>query len=490
MLPSRPYSSLKGMLPTIHHPLPLNEKSRKKLLDTLTTSFRKHLDREHGLGDESEDAIVSASSAAKKTAANIHAKATQPVVPSPSSTLTTSSTTTTNTTTTSSSSSRHRPTDRHLGAILSNPLFTYDQLARRPSLAPTITKTVPTATTTSLLTSTDGVAAPTAANTAADQRDPMDIFDWAVARGLMTTKRAAGCLLAKRREAVQSSHALAKTFMADTGAGLRVLQWLRSSGLERDMSFVADTQFTAVLIQFLAAEPGMDAVVWMWIDRLQQNQNQNQSGGLPETVTVRTRGTPEYHVSSASFVLDALVRAKAGGADTLDDAYRAMRQAADLSQVSLSATTPASSSPTIYWPWLELSWMSTLKAYNLTNPTPSLYESFASIMDNDARPSVLIERAHLDLRHPTKPSPAPAQALLDNDKLLTRVLNHRMPAEPAIGRRPAHAARFVSMGLDTVRHLAFVGQSDEAQRILHRLRSKFGDNIEQRQVRAWGALAT
>ncbi|KAL1891024.1 hypothetical protein Sste5346_007846 [Sporothrix stenoceras] len=469
MLPSRPYSSLKGMLPTIHHPLPLNEKSRKKLLDTLTTSFRKHLDREHGLGDEPEDAIVSATSAAKKTAANIHAKATKPVA-------STSTEMSTLTTTTATSSARHRPTDRHLGAILSNPLFTYDQLTRKPNLTPTITKTVPSAASTTLLTSTDGVAPATPS----DQRDPMEIFDWAVARGLMTTKRAAGCLLAKRREAVQSSHALAKTFMADTSAGLRVLQWLRSSGLERDMSFVSDTQFTAVLIQFLAAEPGMDAVVWMWIDRLQQAQG-------PGTVTVRSRGSPEYHVSSASFVLDALVRAKAGGADTLDDAYRAMRQAADLTKDVSQATTASS---TIYWPWLELSWMSTLKAYNLTNPTPSLYESFASIMDNDARPSVLIERAHLDLRHPTKPSPAPAQALLDNDKLLTRVLNHRMPAEPAIGRRPAHAARFVSMGLDTVRHLAFVGQSDEAQRILHRLRSKFGDNIEQRQVRAWGGLAT
>ncbi|ERS97023.1 hypothetical protein HMPREF1624_06350 [Sporothrix schenckii ATCC 58251] len=486
MLPSRPYSSLKGMLPKIHHPLPLNEKSRKKLLDTLTTSFRKHLDREHGLGDDHAESAVAA---AKKTVTQPSTKAADaPTAATPIGTP--------------SSSPRHRPTDRHLRAILSNPLFTYDQLASRPNLPPSVTRAAPGAAANTpntpnapgILTAaaplSSALAHPSTTNAETAQRDPMDIFDWAVARGLMTTKRAAGCLLAKRREAVQSSHALAKTFMADTGAGLRVLQWLRASGLERDLSFVADTQFTSVLVQFLAAEPAMEAVVWQWIARLQQNQDG------PAQVEVRARNAPAYRVGSAAFVLDALVKAKAGGADTLDDAYRTMSQAAaDLPAAATAssastASTAAAVQNTIVWPWFELSWMSTLKAWNLADPSPALYDGFARIMDSDPRPSVLIERAHLDLRHPTKPSPAPAQALLDNDTLLTSVLRHRMPAEPPMGRRPAHAARIVSMGLDTVRHLAFVGQSDEAQRILHRLQRKFGENIEQRQVRAWGTLAT
>ncbi|KIH93657.1 hypothetical protein SPBR_04246 [Sporothrix brasiliensis 5110] len=475
MLPTRPYSSLKGMLPKIHHPLPLNEKSRKKLLDTLTTSFRKHLDREHGLGDEHAESSVAAATKTVTQSSTKSADAATAATPIG----------------TPSSSPRHRPTDRHLRAILSNPLFTYDQLASRPNLRSSVTKAVPAAAANApgILTAaplSSALAHPSTTHAETAQRDPMDIFDWAVARGLMTTKRAAGCLLAKRREAVQSSHALAKTFMADTGAGLRVLQWLRASGLERDLSFVADTQFTSVLVQFLAAEPAMEAVVWQWIARLQQNQD-GQDG--PAQVEVRARNAPAYRVGSAAFVLDALVKAKAGGADTLDDAYRTMSQAAADLPADLPAAT-ATVQNTIVWPWFELSWLSTLKAWNLADPSPALYDGFARIMDSDPRPSVLIERAHLDLRHPTKPSPAPAQALLDNDTLLTSVLRHRMPAEPPTGRRPAHAARIVSMGLDTVRHLAFVGQSDEAQRILHRLQRKFGENIEQRQVRAWGTLAT
>ncbi len=459
MLPTKSLSSLKGVFSKLHHPLPLNEKSTKKLLDTLTTSFRKQLDREHGwLGDES-DTIVAAA-AVKKASRS-------PKAPLPTAAVSKATTrligldngprsaTKTGSTHTAhiqgiqqQGSAGHRPTDRHLRAILSNPLFSYDQTVGNPTRL-------------------------------GAERDPMDIFDWAVARGLMTTKRAAGCLLAKRREAVQSSSVSAKASMAASGAGLKVLQWLRSSGLERDLSFVSDAQLTGVLVQFLAAEDGLDAIVWLWIERLQRGEGPQVIGQQQKMLVGGAAGASavSHEVASASFLLDRLVKAKASGAATLDDAYRVMTRGAEL----FDKGSPAFEG-NIFWPWCALSWMSTFKAWNLATPTPSLYETFVSIMDHDDRPSIRLERAHLDLRHPTHPTPAPAVALLADDHLLRDVQASTPTAEPPPGRRPGYPSRIVSMGLDTVRHLAFIGESDEAQRILDRLRQQFGTHLDQLQI--------
>ncbi|OAA65189.1 hypothetical protein SPI_01976 [Niveomyces insectorum RCEF 264] len=446
MLPTKTVRSLKGMLPQIHQPLPLNEKSTKKLLDTLTASFRKHLDREHGLWDDERASVASESESVLRPPrpsrpATVASSDVRPLPqsnpdrrPSPSAAVVSQ-----RLQNHTRQQHNHRPTDRHLRAILANPLFSYDQAMGRQAVA-------------------------------AVERDPMDIFDWAVARGLMTTKRAAGCLLAKRREAVQSSHASAVASMAASGAGRKVLQWLRSSGLERDLSFVADTQLAGLLVQFLAAEEGLDVVVWNWIERLQRGEG-------PQTIRQQGGKTATGHlheVSSASFLLDKLVKAKASGATTLDDAYRAMCRGAEL----FDKTTPAFEG-NVFWPWCALSWMSTFKAWNLATPSPQLYETFVAIMAHDDRPSIRLERAHLDLRHPTRPTPAPAVALLADDHLLRDVQASTSAAEPPLGRRPGYPGRIVSMGLDTVRHLAFIGESREAQRILERLRQQFGGHLDQ-----------
>ncbi|CAK7205572.1 hypothetical protein SEUCBS139899_008349 [Sporothrix eucalyptigena] len=461
MLPTKTYSSLKGMLPKIHHPLPLNEKSTKKLLDTLTTSFRKHLDREHGWLDEEVEA---ARQVGDKTSATQSQRQT---LSTSSLSSSSSPSSTANSHPTKPQSSPHtdhlsRPTDRHLRAILSNPLFSYDQTinsaTRKPS-ANTIKAAAAAATASPIISSSPSEQPTTPLNA---ERDPLDIFDWAVARGLMTTKRAAGCLLAKRREAIQSSSVSAKASMADSGAGFKVLQWLRAAGLEHDLSFLNDAQLTGVLVEFLAAEPALEAVVWQWIERLQRGEGPQQLPASPKQT---------MPVATASFLLDKLVEAKAHGGATLDDAYMAMRRGADL----FGRASPEAFDRNIFWPWVALSWMSTIKAWHLTNPTPRLYESFVSIMDHDDRPILRLERAHLDLRHPTRPTPAPAQALLADDHLLqhVRASMPRVERPPGSSRQLKYPGRIVSMGLDTVRHLAFVGEPDEAQRVLDRLRLQF-----------------
>ena len=60
MFSTKALSSLKGMLPPIHQPLPLNQREAQQLLNALTSSFRKNLDREHGwLPDDGLSGAVS-----------------------------------------------------------------------------------------------------------------------------------------------------------------------------------------------------------------------------------------------------------------------------------------------------------------------------------------------------------------------------------------------------------------------------------------------
>lgn len=99
MLGTKALSSLKDFLPRIHQPLPINRRESQQLLKTLTTSFRKNLDKEHGYWGE--DTSV----------ASLRAASTNPSSPSVLDLY-------------------HRPTDRHVRAILSNPLFSYDRAAQ------------------------------------------------------------------------------------------------------------------------------------------------------------------------------------------------------------------------------------------------------------------------------------------------------------------------------------------------------------------------
>ncbi|EPE07033.1 hypothetical protein F503_03460 [Ophiostoma piceae UAMH 11346] len=480
MLPTKPFQSLKGLLPNFNHPLPLNEKSTKKLLDTLTTSFRKNLDREHGWLDETADGASmskkhrEAKALLTGVAGSAATTTTTSSSTSPASSIANSAATVNTSSVTQSAAAAaaqprpkfnnkistdikqtitYRPTDRHMRSILSNPLFSYGLAFDAPVRS-------------------DGA-----------KRDPMEIFDWAVARGTMTPKRALGCLLAKQREILESSSTSVKAAMVSSGAGLKVLAWLQSAGLERNFAFISHDRLTTVLVQFLAADPGLEEIVWHWIERLKRGEG-------PEYVhwkspagsaTGHSEGAmaslgASHQVAAASSLLHKLLAAKITDATTLDDAYRVMCRGADL----FDKQTPAFEG-NIFWPWCYLSWESTFKMFkdlDMDTATPRLYETFVSVMDHDNRPSILLERAHLDLRHPTNPTPLPAVQLLADNHLLRDVEASTPMAEPPRGLRPTYRNRIVSLGLDTARHLSSIGESEEAQRIFDRLRDQFGAQFQ------------
>ncbi|KAJ9143007.1 hypothetical protein NKR23_g6935 [Pleurostoma richardsiae] len=394
MFSTKTLSSLKGMLPPIHQPLPLNQREAQQLLNTLTASFRKNLDREHGwLNDERPTANNDSSEAG-----TLHPYLRDPY---------------------------RRPTDRHLRAILSNPLFSYDRSAQQPSPG------------------------------RSSERDPMDVFNEAVAKGLMTPRGAAGCLLAKRREIVQSPTLSIRQTMAASSAGLRVVQWLRASGLERDLSFITYPMLTVPLLKFMVIE-GLDEIAWGWLERLLQGEG-------PQSMVM--------HQSPASLVLDSLVRAKSDGASSLNDAYAFILRGEDM----FGSTSAFGAN--FLTTWRHLSWLSTVHAWRRASPSKTLFESFVSVGERLRKP-LQIDRAHLDLHHPTRPSHTLAVKFLQNEAMWQRFLHKASPASSArndgqVANPSAFALRLTSMGLDTVQYLTRNGQSEEAQWVLDLLRTNF-----------------
>ncbi|KAF7894988.1 hypothetical protein EAF00_006802 [Botryotinia globosa] len=194
----------------LHQPLPLTQRESTQLLELLTTSFRQQLDSEHGPSHTSSNV--------ESTQSNKQHQNGRPR---------------------RLSNSGHRHTDRHIESILTNPLFNQRTQQRG---APGST------------------------------RDPMDTFDRAVGRGMMTLNSAKAILVAKKKQ-LQSSHETLEESMKKSGAGLKVLKWLTSSGINQNIDFLLqDQRFAILLFEFMRAE-GYEEVFWEWISKAIRNTN-------------------------------------------------------------------------------------------------------------------------------------------------------------------------------------------------------------------------
>ncbi|KDN65313.1 hypothetical protein CSUB01_05295 [Colletotrichum sublineola] len=386
MFTTKPLSSIKNAIPSIHQPLPLSSKESKKLLDVLKTSFRQNLDKEHGYAPENADSSVSkATSQRSSPSHNPH----------------------------------HRPTDRHLRAILSNPLF-------KSGIQP------------------NNVAFAT-------PRDPMDVFDEAVSRGMMTRKAATGCLRTKRQQILQSSALSVPDAMMASSAGLRVVQWLRSSGMERTLDFLRDPHFVHELVPFMVAE-GLEEVAWMWADRVVQGE-----------------GQVEENSKIVGSLVASLVAAKSDVMDrNLDTAFSALLRA------DATWRSVPEQSRILLPPWRVLSWQSTVEAWKRPLPSAGLFESYFRTANHIRRP-LRLDRAHLELHHPTKPNHESALKFLRDDRLCDLESNSNLAAKGLV-------ARVIYMGMDAVSHLTKLGRSDEAEGLLRLLQSRFSEETWQKHA--------
>lgn len=385
--------SLKGVFPSIHQPLPLSKNESQKLLNALKTSFRSNLDKEYGWDSEKPSQTRNPTSSHNK-APSSHPTSIQ---------------------------QHHRPTDRHLDSILSNPLFKQAKQATERA--------------------------------AGLKRDPMDVFDEAVSKGMMTRKAATGCLIAKRRDILQSSSLSVSEAMAASGAGRRVVQWLRASGEERSGAFLGDDRLMKELVSFLVAE-GLEEVIWTWAHHLHRMEGQLEVVG-PQGILL-------------SRLLFRLVVAKARVMDdkSLDAAYAALLRADHMWRESDNLPR------ILQEPWTHLSWASTVEAWKRPTPSNNLFEDYVRISEHLQSP-VKLDLAHLDLYHPTKPSHEKALEFFNAESWV--------PAQGA-GSSDEQALksqkfinRVVSMGMDTVRHLTQIGRIEEADWVTRLLREKLSN---------------
>ena len=395
-------NSLKrGFLPQIHQPLPLTSRESRQLLDNITASFRKNLDKEHPWQSSSED------SAARPAGEE-------------------------------DTVSHKTTTDRHLRAILSNPLFA-QQPQRKSELA-----------------STSASAAVGAAAAAAPAKDPYYVFHTAVSKGLMTTRRAAGFLATVRAQATKDESGLDyRTQLAATGAGLRVLKWLRASGQDNDLRFLADSALIRQLVPFMFAE-GLEEVAWTWLAQLAASRLV-PIGSMNGSTKVRDH--PLFILLSAIVRETSQVAAKTK--PNLDGSYSALLRA----DHTLSRDH-AISSLSIKNAWVGLSWASTVEAMERPKPSVPLFESFVNLGRSYRFP---LDLAHLELHHPTAPSPHSAVHYMHSQ------FGEAPDVDGAkIGDRSRR--RLICLALDAADRLKQTGNTVEASWV-ERLLAKMCENL-------------
>lgn len=401
------------ILPRIHHPPPIDKRESKRLLKALTESFRSHLDREHGY-------MLSHDPPAPSKTYNIKSSSSPPPP-------------------TAARDAYQRPTDRHVRAILSNPLFAYEP------------------------------PKPTCSNPSTD-RDPMDVFDQAVAKGLMNPQRAIGVLIAKRQAIAQSSSVSVNEGMAASGTAHRVVSWLRSSGLERNLEHVNYKPLLTQLLPFMIEE-GLEDVVWLWLDQWMR----------AVTLDVSMR----FQMIRASPLLMALIRAKVSRGHSLDAGYATLVQAEDrFAHLDLFAETALR-------PWTTLSALSTVFTWQRTPPSAALYNSFVamSISLRRLRNSIIFDRAHLDLHHPTEPDAAAALSCLKSPffnrlSLILGGSNTRLEDADGWRSNKRDARKLVLMATDAAQHLTRVGKTSEAEWVGDVLIEKLGNFLRTELVKA------
>ncbi|KAJ4300133.1 hypothetical protein N0V88_002802 [Collariella sp. IMI 366227] len=373
--------ALRGIFPPIHQPLPLDRTESIRLLESFKSSFRDQLDQEYG-----------ATSLAKPPMALLPSKTAQPTTPQPA-----------------VEHGSARATDRHLHAILHNPLF-----------------------------------GSVGSNKAGDGfQKPWDthklVFEKAASRGLMTLKRAHGFLALVKSEAMPSIKSSPVDYLKPTGAGLLVIQWLRSSGLERDLTFVNHVFFMQILLQFAVAE-GLDHIVWGWITQLMEK---DRSSIEPNLRAISFGRLVEHLVKAKSFLVEP------------DASYAALLQAQAMARNHkplLAALKPA---------WDDTAWCTTKR----WRGTPSVdvfdaFEAMGSAIHANRR-----ERAHVKLYHPVNPSPDLALSYFSREEFWE--LAH---LKDGLGKDhgPAKShllSRVAALGVDTVQHLVQAKETQEALRI-------------------------
>ncbi|CAI6053588.1 hypothetical protein V2G26_014119 [Clonostachys chloroleuca] len=397
MYSTKAVHALKNLFSRYHEPTALSKTQAQKLLEGLKSSFRDQLDREHG---HNVSDIKRTKIAAPTTSAEL----------------------------------RTSPTDQHLKTLLSNPLFSYNEPTESPPLGPAI---IP------------------------NQRDPMDVFDHAVSKGMMTIRAATGCLITKRKQMKATQGDLSVLDGSDTA--LRVLRWIRSSRSEHNLDFLDNRPFVNALMPFLISE-GLENVAWEWVTRslrsaAEEADHATQHGRAEFVLSnlVAVKGLPQYGDLDAAIV--TLLRAQ--------NAYQASPFLSEL----------------LWKPWRSISWLSTVESHSRAAPNEILYNAHVATAEKFVS-SVAVEQAHLSLWHPTHPSVNQALSLFRDTGKMDGVMKSisKEGKYSSKNNRMKLGQWLVVLGHDTVDVLARSGRAREAKEVAELLKMELSDYHHQHQT--------
>ncbi|PBP24649.1 hypothetical protein BUE80_DR004514 [Diplocarpon rosae] len=292
-------------------------------------------------------------------------------------------------------------------------------------------------------------------------RKPMDLFDQAVATGMMTTSLATRFLRAVKGEITRSSFPSLRAGMKESAAGLKVLKWLVSSGSTNNIEFLDDQVFTSVLMRFLVAE-GLQEAAWTWIKR-----------SLARLPSLALLSGEEFIEAQKKVVgpLVLLIRAEAlDYTRDLDAAYLSLSRAAGyVAGLPTSDVMTALAPPGLFL-------FKTSVDSHAERPPPSEagFESFLGFAPVITKhPDRFF--AHLTLLHPTKPSPDLAFKYI-RDIEASKVHG----VSPLKNRTPTvNSCRYtIQLCLDLANFLLVHHRYSEAADVMNFLRANYFKHIE------------
>lgn len=338
-------SSILNFLPKIHHPLPRTPRQSKKLLAALTSSFRRQLDREY----PPTPAVP---------ASDRDDHATHPPPPNPDSSL--------------------HATDKHMKAILDNPLFRVPPARVQPQKS-----RLP--------------------------RDPMASFDGLAAAGLVDPPFIAECLRSQLAFPRKSSSGNLRESMEASKAGSKVVSWWWSANAQGRKQLFLTQGLTRTLLKFMVVERLQDAIM-QWLKMLAKRDLGGHNGQVSE----------RFAFSALRQLLVDLIGAEkhfGKGLSSATDAYvRACKMLLSMSDPPCTAQLMSS----MRGPGVRLGHWIVQSDQSKEIPV-SLFEDYMALLSasSSARP-IRWPAASLPLYHPTHPNPRP---LLDFAKSL-------QPGEP------------------------------------------------------------
>ncbi|KAK0104603.1 hypothetical protein ONS95_004889 [Cadophora gregata] len=398
----RPMPILKKL--KIHHPLPLSPRESKQLLNLLTASFRQQLDTEHPQFRTDGNANVLHEHLSTRRSRR------------------------------SSFSEDKTPTARHMHSLLTNPLFNISPGKKNSNVV--------------------------------FSRDPMDIFSQAVAKGMMTTSHAKACLTAKKAQIVRSSVLNVRDGMKDSGAGLKVLKWLVSSGTTNNTEFLKDDAFVKIMMEYMVAE-GLQEAAWKWVKTSLEN--------LPKLCLLSGEdfARAQKEVVGPLMLLVRAEAADSGSPTSLDAAYMAMSRAAGyLGGLSTPEVTTVLGPPG----WFLIR-ASVMPKSSRPPPSENAFESFLSLIPVITK-SPARYFAHLSLLHPTNPNPDLA---LDHIRSVASKSRQKKSSLSKPARESDH--HNIQLGLDAANFLLQYHRYTEADEVMEFLRSRYPKQLGIKEMR-------